>query len=373
MSVYLINIAVIAIFGILSKYRFLIKNKCISGEKMTEVVLYMIFSVIMGLRASSVGVDTAPYSRIFEIIRNCNNLIEALQKAPLTAPVYVVLCRTLSHLSQNPQILIIVTSIIVNTGLFLFIHNASDSPAFSVFCWVGLTLFYCSMNGNRQCIAVVLVLNSLWYLSQNLKDVKGWLLFVTAVCIHSTAVIMLIAVAGIFLSEHLTNKRTLFVVSIGISTGAALLLNSAVKIFTQLFPRYFMYTDQTSRYSVFRNTGGGRIIILYLFLLFIVWLWVFCCDQDGTMRNLFNEKMIPAVIFCAVFGGFHCKNELINRLLWYFLALYIVFIPDAINGQKIKSKMLTKTGIVLVLMVYSFVSLKENQNGVVPYTPFWIM
>ena len=85
-----------------------------------------------------------------------------------------------------------------------------------------------------------------------------------------------------------------------------------------------------------------------------------------------NKKMLPAVIFCSVFGAFNCKNELINRMLWYYLALFIVFIPNLLYKCRKTQRTLLGAGIIFVLLVYSFLSLRENQNGVVPYVPFWI-
>lgn len=371
MSVYIINLAFIAAFGLISRIKFRINEKRISGTWVCECFLCLIFSVIMALRALSVGVDTAPYSRIFSAIAKESTLFHALKGSELSAPLYVILCRLLSHVSDNPQILTVVTAMIVNTGLFVFIHNNSEYPAYSAFCWVGLTLFYCSMNGNRQCIAVVFTLNAMSCLSRNLKDKKGWILFLSAVMIHSTALIMLAGIGGIRLAERFRNTSRIFVVSVLLSAVFGMLFGVVVNIFIRVFPRYSMYTENGSRYSVFQGSGGGRIILLYLFLFCLSILWVLQAGRQNLKYGAFHKKILPAVVFCTVFGAMNCRNELINRMLWFYLALYISFIPDLLYKCKKVHRLLLGTGIVFVLLVYSFLSLRENQNGVVPYALFW--
>lgn len=68
MAVYMINIAVIAMLGMISRCRFRVRKMRISGMLVSEIVLFCLFTFIMALRGESVGTDTAPYSRIYGII-----------------------------------------------------------------------------------------------------------------------------------------------------------------------------------------------------------------------------------------------------------------------------------------------------------------
>ena len=81
--------------------------------------------------------------------------------------------------------------------------------------------------------------------------------------------------------------------------------------------------------------------------------------------------MLPAVLFGAIFGIINSKNILINRLLWYYLGIYTLFIPDVLVKYKKNKRIILTIGITIVLFGYSVLSLKENQNGVVPYRFFW--
>lgn len=371
MYFYIITSFVILCLLYICKYHFCVNGKHIVGKDICEVLIFLIFLFTMALRGVNVGVDTRTYSNIYTIIGSSSSLTDALKQAPLSAPFYVVLCRVLSYISLNPQLLIMVSSLFINIGLFIFLNRISIDPAFSAFCWLGLTLFYSSMNGSRQCMALVVVLNSLVYLSENMKDIKGWGLFVVAVGIHSTAMICLLAVLGIILADRTRGYRNLFIASVFVCIIISLLYTKLIAWFIKIFPWYHMYIDGKSSYSIFKGTGGGRIVLLYFFLFCIICFWIYFDLKNTSDKEAFHRKMIPSVVFCTIFGAFNCKNELINRMLWYYLALFITFIPSLLQKCHGKWRFCLKTGIILVLLTYSFLSLKENHNGVVPYCVFF--
>lgn len=370
-STYIIFTIIAVLAGVLCRVQLTNGNSYrISGEQFYLYIMFVIFTLLMALRSMEVGVDTSPYSRIFGIISDASSYKDALNNAPLSAPIYILICRTLSFFSKNPQIMIVFSAIFVNVGLFKFIKEVSCDVMLSTYCWIGLTLFYYSMNGNRQCMALVLVLNSLYFLTKDIKSKKGWLLMVIAVGIHSTCLISLIAVLGIFLADKLRDTKIVFIVTAIGSAVIALLFNRIVPFFINLFPRYSMYGTGESKYSIFKSTGGGRIVLLYIFLIAICILWAIANKSIDIATDSFHYRMLSAVVFGAVFGIFNCKNELINRMLWFYIALFISFIPASIEKYNGVIKITLRIGVMLLLGAYSILSLLENQNGVVPYFLF---
>jgi len=343
-------------------------SRKIEGNKLYLFFALILFSVIMAFRSNTVGVDTAPYSRIYGIIVNAKSINEAIKNAPLSAPIYVLICWFLGKISKDPQYMIIVSSLFVNLGLIIYIKRTSCDVCLSAFCWIGLTLFYCSMNGNRQCMALVLVLNALVYFTKNIKEIKGWFLIILAVGIHSTCLIIVIAIMGIQLANILRENRLIFMITFIGSIIISLLFKGMVQMFIHLFPRYAIYSDGTSPYSIFGNSGGGRIAILYLFLFCICMLWIYKNKKSSIVNSPIYSKLFPALIFGTVFGVFNCRNELINRMLWFYISIFTSFIPDAIKGYSKYTRIFLKFGIIFVLFIYSMLSLLENQNGVVPYS-----
>ena len=350
MGIYFANIIIVIVASILCKCRIIgIEGQKIKGEKVYGLIVCVSFTFIMALRDISVGVDTAPYSRIFNTIANADGFIVAIKEAPLTAPVYVIFCKALSYISKDPQILIIASALIINIGLILLVNKVSVNVSASYLAWIGLTLFYCSMNGSRQCIALVLALHALVLLSDNIKNKRAWWLFAIAIMIHSTAIILVFAIG--------------VVIAVGYGIGVKLLLH--------FVPRYSMYTMDGSTYSIFNSTGGGRIVLLYIILFGIDMLWILRKQNTNKSEDEFVEKMLPALLFGAIFGIINSKNELINRLLWYYLGIYVLCIPSVLSKYKKFERLILTVGVVAVLLTYSIISLRENQNGVVPYSFFW--
>lgn len=370
-TIYIINILIVMFMIVIRKNNYNFGNQRFrTGDEMASVFIFISFTLIMAMRSLNVGVDTSPYSRIYTIICNSDSFIGALKKAPLSAPIYVLMCRGLSYISNDPQFLIIVSSILVNIGLFIFIKRTKADTALSSIVWIGLTLYYCSMNGNRQCISVVIALNAIIYLSENIKSLKGWGLFIVSIGIHATALFFIIAILGTLLAKKINNNKITFLISTIISVVITVIFTGTVKVFLRIFPRYSLYTSGNSQYSIFSSSGGGRIIILYLFLFAIIVLWILQAKKKMIEQDKFNAFILPAVVFCTVFGAINCRNELINRILWYYLALFVSFVPSTIIKSRGNQKKIISFIIVSILIAYSLLSLMENQNGVMPYTFF---
>lgn len=373
-NIYIITTICILLLGVLYRYKFKIvvfnTDVIIDGENVYLLLTFAIMTLIMALRSPEIGIDTAPYARIFDMIANSESIFDAITTAPLTAPIYVLICYLLSLFNKDPQIMIVFSAIFVNFGLWIFIKKKSINPVISIFCWIGLSLYYCSMNGNRQCMALVLTLNALVYLTENIKSIKGWSLIIIAAGFHSTSLIVCVAIAGIMLAEKVKNTTLVFYISLGVSVIISIGYSTLVKIFIKFFPWYSIYNDGESSYSIIKGSGGGRIIIIYLFLLLICFLWLFVCKVKRNSIDDFHKKMLPSLIFCAIFGIFNCKNELINRMLWFYTSIYITFIPYTLKNYK-KFGYLFTIVVIIVLFIYSALTLLENQNGIVPYKTFW--
>lgn len=371
-TIYVINIIVILITAIIRKHNYkIVSMGALSGNTFSNFIICLTFTLIMALRSSNVGVDTGSYSRIYAIIGNSGSYFDALKNAPLSAPLYILFCRGLFRITADPQILIAVTAILINIGLIKFIKKASPNTTESALVWIGLTLFYISMNGSRQCLSAVIALNGIYYLAMDWKSIKGWVLFVVAMGIHTTSIFLIIALLGIVLVNKIKDNFMILIFSTIISGIISVAFFYGVKIILKIIPRYSMYTTGGSQYSVFLNNGSGRIIILYLLLLVIVFLWTLKAKKNNINDDYFNSRMLPAVVFCCIFGIINSRNELLNRMLWYYLGIYVSFIPSMFLKYNKSTRIIIRLGVLTVLLVYSIISVMENQNGILPYSFFW--
>lgn len=372
LNIYFINLAIVLFSSVLCKYNLRVKKRhVLNGEKVYGIIVCASFTFIMAFRDISVGEDVESYSRIFNTIAKSDTFFDAVQNAPLSAPAYVAFCRLLSYISQDPQILIVASSIIINICLMLAINKASTNAFVSYISWIGFTLLYCSMNGTRQCLALVLSLYALILLAKDLKRTKAWILLLIAVLTHLTALVLVFAICGIILTDKITENKMLFIISVLASFIGALCFGIGVRLVLNFMPRYSMYEAGGSNYSIFDNTGSGRIVFLYLVLLLILIIWIIKSKTYDVYSRKFARQMFPAVLFGVLFGIVNSKNILVNRLLWYYLGIYVLFLPDVFKMCKRNERIILEICVIAILLVYSILSLYENQNGIVPYKFFW--
>lgn len=374
MAIYIIEIIWVFLCAPICKYEVNIpiprfSKKSVSGKLLYLILVFGFLGVVMALRAPSIGSDTNSYCNMFKNIAAAASFQQANQNANITAPVYVGYAYLISRLTNNPQIITIINSLIITVGMSCFIYRASSNVIYSSFLYIGFTLYYESMNGARQFIAVVLALNAFVFLVESIKSKRGWILFLLALGIHNTAAIFLIAIAGIEFAKHCKKKMFLIsiIASLVLSQGFFLLL----PIFLRCFPYYKMYVDGSNPASILANSGKGRIICVYILLAVVVLLYYLTIKGIKKPETTFNYYSLPAVAFCVVVGIIFSRNILVNRLLWFFVSLFIVFIPDTFKCYNKKYRQILYGVTTLSLLVYSIIQLVENQSGIVPYRLFF--
>lgn len=371
MTIYLVLIATVITFGFLCKVSVRFGSTVYSGETIYLISLIIFFVAIMGMRGLTVGTDTAAYARDYIRIGSYKSFIESISNISNTAPSFVLLCRLCYFISDNPQIYTFVTAVVIHCLLFRLIKLTSESYCMSAFLYLGLTLFYYAMNGNRQTIAMLLFLNALINLTDNIKDYKAWLLIAFAAGMHVTSLILLIAVGGILLSERITDKKIVIAISIIAGACFSFLLDEASMLIARFFPHYAIYLSGKAIFQILESTSDGRIIVVYLFLAVFIILDLMRKELSITDKDHIFNKLLPMMVFGVVFGILNYKNSLVNRLMWYFIAIFMTYIPFVVKKYNKSIRIILIIGIYAGLILYNLIFLKENQSGVVPYEFFW--
>jgi len=358
--------------GRLLSVKFTLEEKIIDGQKVYLWMMFLIFFLVMGLRAPSVGTDTLLYGQLYRTIGSYNSLLDALENPQLqSAPAYILISRFLNWFSSDPQILSIATGLYISAFLFLFILKTSKDIPLSVFSWIGLALFFSSMNTNRQYMAMVTLLYGLFCLFEKFKNLKGWLLILLALGLHQTSFVAIaIVMSGMFLATKVKDNRLIIIISSAAGIILSFLLPVGINFFNMLFPRYARYTVGYS--AIFDFLGQGRVIILYVFLFSLCLLVLFGkkSDNDDKVDN-FCQKIFPAVICMTIFGIFNNDIILANRIVSYFIALYICIIPYVLNRYSGVSRIYLRAGIILALSIYAGIAMWEGISGSTPYRFFW--
>lgn len=375
MIIYLAELALIVFAWPISKYKFRFRSfrKDMNGESVYLTLVFVVLGLVMALRSYHVGTDSEMYYDIYRKIAKSKSINEALRQSTISyAPLYVLNSYILSKIFQSNQIYFIVNSFIISCGFYNFIRKSSRNYMFSSLLFMLLTLYFESMNGMRQFVAISLTLNAFILMKDNIGDLKAWILYGIAVMTHITALVFILAFVAIVIINRAQNVDKVVLITIIGCIFTALLFKPIVILITSKVSSMVQYVDGTNSVQIFSNNGGGRISILYSFLLLITVYIIVKIRHNNSICNKVDYTYIPPLLFCSIYGIVFSKNILFCRILWYFLSLYISFLPNMYNLLFIgKRKQLIYLITTSILLIYFIFHLIEDKSGIIPYSFFW--
>lgn len=312
------------------------------------------FSLIAGLRAASVGIDTKRYHDIFTNISiRQTNKIFAIENG------FIYICKGLLSLWNNNQFLIFLLGFV---SYALCIFRLWKDRNYISFRWAVLVynvlFFSFSLNGLRQFIAVSIVFFATAFIREG-KYIK----FAFAILIAS--LFHLSAIAGfaylffeILFFKYFELKRKLLIFSfIGICGLFAL----------------SMLSDVLNKYMGFFE---DRVQSFGFMMLIKIALLVFSIILMGKLQD--SEERI----FCSSSRYNYFIGLLLNSLSYFFMymgriGMYFYVFEAIYIGYWFKKKnqtvfeLLLKCAYVAILLYYIYDSVTSGPNGEIPYRFFW--
>ena len=371
MRIYLIEIFLVFLLWQLRKYKVKSIKNTTNGKNFFLCCCFLMFGMTMALRKYTVGTDAATYYRLYQNIAQSSSLTQALKVSQIpSAIVYVGMHYCITRIVYFPQLGMFVNSLVIAVGFFEFIKRKSKDYCLSCVLFIGLTLFYESMNGTRQFMAISLAINAFAILEKDRKNYKGWLLFILAVGIHNTIITFALSYLGVVITKRCKNIRKIHSISTLVSVCGAMLFTAGVQIIVRIFPYYEMYVNGKNPAQVFASSGKGRIVILYLILFAVLTAASLLVGKKSKPDGM--EAYHFGCTFCLVMGMIFSKNVLMSRILWPFLALLVVYLPNLLKQcANIKNRKLLYVISLCLPLAYSMLHLIEDKSGIVPYIPFW--
>ncbi len=260
------------------------------AEEFGLVSIVVLMIIVAGFRGLTVGTDTLVYSNMYYRIAGCSNLIDAFSVSTITAPVYVAYAWVLGRLGFSHQALLLLNSVITNIGIAFFLKRTSKRPLLSILIYLLLGLYFQSLNGMRQYVAVAIALNAyldIWFYGP--RKLRAWLLIGLASGVHSTALILLPGIiAELYIRSKGRTKKS-FIVILVASVLFSLALVPLSNLFIRFFPAYSMYNG-IQNVAIFSGSSEGRIRYLYAVLL------VICIFGVAALRDCGSGKQSTDVI-----------------------------------------------------------------------------
>jgi len=357
MHIYIINLILI-----ISLYLILFKTDKIKNPKKTFCILiFIIFSLIQGLRSFNIGNDTSNYVKFFEISKGMSVTDIIFMKQWSIEPGYGLLMKICASINFTPQMFLLVVAIIINGGLMYFIYRYSDNPLISVIIFMGVEFFTLSFTALRQMIAVIILLNSYKYIEKE-NLIKFVFMVILATTFHKTAIIFLL----IYLFRNIKiNLKTVFI-GIGIFFVTHLI---AIPILSFITEKIF-----TQAYLINQEGGGiiqALVILSYLLLGFFIYKDLII-REEGT-KNI----MIIFMYISFLIQTLACRINMVNRLMWYFYIFIIIYLPNMKKDISTNRSLKIKNKEIKVSIIYSwmiiglslaqYVFFSIDMYNVVPY------
>lgn len=249
---------------------------------------------------------------------------------------WIILCKALSYLWNNYQILLIFISLVIVGCYCLTIYRFSPVVWLSVFIYL-CTMYDQSLYVLRQHTAMALCLLSIsFFINHQYK--KTFIIYLLAFSIHSTAVVFGLAYLLSIFKYNKTFWIYLLIITFTISLISGLLFN---------------WLFSSTWYNSYSEKEGANYTG---FLMALCTLILYLYSVKGNTQSIPNiEKVFLAMTILGVSMSFIGVGfSPTNRLVKYFTTSAIFLIPISISkiGEPVERLIITLVIMVFYLMLF---------------------
>lgn len=309
-------------------------------------------ALISGLRAYSVGPDTANYVWYFKL-HSTMDFLEIINSNEGLEKGYMIFEYLVSRVSSSPTVFFLVVAFFFMASVGALIYRYSGEPCMSFLVFAAIGLFTFSMLASRQTIALGIALTSFKFIRDR-RPVAFFSTVVLATAFHLSAVAFLPAY---FLARKRITKTYVIGAAVGIPL-AYILKGSVFKVLNQL---------TSYNYSPVENEGP-YVLITLMILVFVAGF----IQRESVMRrnpeNLMLYNMSFASIIIAMLTFVHPSAI---RVAYYYHIYLVLFIPEiiiSISDSKIRRMVYI---ISIVILIVLGIRLLLKNTFFVPYFFIW--
>ena len=361
MLIYVIIIGLIVLAELVLPRRLKLEK-----EACFKFILFLIV-LIVGLRASSVGPDTAGYMRDFT---NFGRLpfIDCLNMASRFEYGFQILIWAVYRLIPNATVFLLICAAFSFWCVYKWIISNCNNHLFALYIFFCVYItFY--MTGLRQCLAMSVLLLSYKYLRE-LSLIKFVLLVLLAGQFHSIAYFFIFAYPLILIKKHVRLVQIVLLICI------PLVYFLRVELFTLFSSFIYKLFSGFSHYGI--TTINDKTVynaFLYLVAIFIILFAGKVKEHDPAG----NSVTVPAsygnlYLFGCVLLPFSGLNGSFNRIPMLYCMYMCILLPNVIGIMQNKLlKMAANAALHIVLAVmllgnvyqssYSYVMAGFGENG----------
>ena len=369
MQIYFVLIIVILVFG----YGFRVNDN--KPYKKIYLICICLFVILLGgLRAVSVGTDTRQYWSAFNLIKElpADQLWDTRYE-----PGFVILCRLLSGISDNPHILLMVSSIMIFVPCFIFIYRNSADVVLSSYLFVTLGFILSMFNLMRQGLAIGIILIGVEFFFKRKNYFFFLLMCVLAMQFHQSAIISVVLIFVPSIKKWDLKK-------IFIATCLAPIVFVLAFAFFRVFGSLLGYMDYLgSEYSDSNYFASAVKVLMNLFYLGTVIFAggylrhsedqsigskVSFIDREGLFTDIFLISILFLQLYFYICG---MSAVIMERVTVYYNLFIVVALPrSVINSRTLKDKFAFSYFIIFASLLYFIIIgiFRPYWTDSIPYT-----
>ena len=332
------------ILGVLL-YRFLSKKNLIW-------VMALGYILIGGLRALSVGYDTATYYGKFLTVSNLS--LGEVFEDHIEEVGFYLLAKLISYLGGSFQFLQFVIYSLWFWGIGRLILKYSPLPIISFTMLIPMQYFSFCLSAERQTLAMGLVLIGVRYILEQRSCLRWCIVIAIAYCFHNSSIVAF-PLYFLYIKDLNYKKRLLTLLLIPI---IVVLRNTILEYALQ-----FMYTD----YQLYEMEQGSYATLLVYIAIWVLYLF---SKQGQTGQSVTNNFFEAAAIIGIILQLFVPLEPNIYRLAFYYQIFNILLLPIALYNLQspLRQSSYAITLGVLGIMYFYFTYFSSAIN---PYYFFW--
>lgn len=315
-------------------------------------------SFLIGFRGETVGLDTAAYFNIYDIIKYTPDSSYIAEKVQ---PFYIFLNKSADFLNGGPSLTLFFAAAITLYFLLNTIFKFSTNIALSLAVFFSLELFFFMHNVVRQAVAASIIFYSIRYIIS-----KQLLLFLLMVFIasmfHISSIVFLpfYFIAGLRISYMWLMLAWL--VSLAFFIDSSLISLLFGKVSPYLPAQYEYFADRADVLE--KNSQSLGATQLFRQIIFLLLIYVYPKIKVSRYNNAVFLLALISIIFSNIF--YHIG--LIGRINSYFTIFLILAIPIAIDyAFERHSKRIVDITLYIVFFIIYVRNLYTDSHSIFPY------
>lgn len=328
------------------------------NSKVAAGIILLGFALLIGLRSLSVGVDTQPFSIIF-------NELSKYGYHGYPELLYSYLNIAIGHFTSNYHAVKLALAGIFAICCYAAIIRVSPLPGYSVFVLFAMYFVFYAMNISRQMTAVPIVFLGYTYLAEERK----WIfvaITVLASFMHASAIVALLALVLPYVNMH---RRDVIVACLAVTFVVGLALSDGMfqSIGDSIGGDYGRYLyDRTGR-NGFRSESRLSLAIMLTLFWDALFLFVYIFIKPNLRNNMWVKLYFAAILFVNL----TTRMELGIRVVLYFSICQCIVYPMFLKNNTLRFKPTGEIVISTMLIIFFSVFLSNNSAGILPYSNIW--